>query len=67
MEILSKNYKDGCPTCNGVDAKSCARCHGRTTMCNWFNTSRGWTHSSELTFGEREEAEIILFKYRLNE
>lgn len=35
----------GCPTCDGVDPKSCVRCLGKTRMCDWMNTDSGWTHA----------------------
>lgn len=56
MEQLSKKTKRGCPTCDGVDAKSCMRCYGKTRMCDWFNTYSGWSHYTELTVAERNEA-----------
>jgi len=41
-------YKDskrkGCPTCDGVDPKSCMRCYGHTRMCDWVFTDNGWDH-----------------------
>jgi len=27
--------KKGCPTCNGVDPKSCLRCKGKTRLSDW--------------------------------
>ena len=56
IDILSKKKKRGCPTCDGVDAKSCMRCYGKTRMCDWFNAYSGWSHYSELTVEERGEA-----------
>lgn len=41
-EQLSKSKKKGCPTCDGIDAKSCMRCRGKTRMCDWYNTPTGW-------------------------
>ena len=52
MELYSKKKKLGCPTCDGVEAKSCLRCFGKTRMCDWFNTPDGWTHASELGIKE---------------
>jgi hypothetical protein len=57
MEQLSEKKKRGCPTCDGVDAKSCMRCNGKTRMCDWFNTYSGWSHYTELTVSERGEAD----------
>ena len=31
----------GCPTCNGIDSKSCARCKGRTYMAEWIGQPIG--------------------------
>lgn len=39
---LSEENRRGCPTCNGIDPKSCLRCRGRTRMCDWYETERGW-------------------------
>ena len=44
MEQYSQSKKRGCPTCGGVDPKSCMRCHGKTKMCNWWNTDLGWDY-----------------------
>jgi len=60
MEILSKKNKTGCPTCNGVAAKSCMRCRGRTKLWHWFNTPTGWAHFTQMKGDELKEAEIIL-------
>jgi hypothetical protein len=60
VKIFSNSQKRGCPTCNGVDAKSCMRCRGETFMCLWFNTDLGWSHLSELTLPEREQASKLL-------
>ena len=55
---LSKNKKRGCPTCGGIDAKSCMRCKGKTRLCDWRYTKTGWAHTSELTKEELEDLEI---------
>ena len=47
----SASKKRGCPTCDGIDPKSCMRCHGRTRLCDWVNTSTGWTPNAEITGG----------------
>ena len=39
----STSKKRGCPTCDGIDPKSCMRCRGRTRLCDWANTEMGWT------------------------
>ena len=39
--------KRGCPTCDGVDPKSCMRCYGKTRFCDWFFTTTGWSHVAE--------------------
>lgn len=44
MNKLSESKKRGCPTCEGVDARSCLRCRGKTRMCDWYNTDTGWAH-----------------------
>jgi hypothetical protein len=36
--------KRGCPTCNGLDAKSCLRCNGKTILKYWVTTSNGWAY-----------------------
>lgn len=46
---LSGRKKRGCPTCDGIDAKSCMRCNGRTKMCDWYNTEIGWSHMPHLS------------------
>ena len=63
MKQLSKKKKSGCPTCGGVDAKSCMRCNGKTRMCDWFDTCYGWTHYTELTVPERRDADAKLQVY----
>jgi hypothetical protein len=45
MERYSKSKKRGCPTCNGVDPKSCMRCHGKTRLCDWSLTKNGWENT----------------------
>ena len=55
MQQLGKSKRRGCPTCEGVDARSCMRCHGKTDMRDWWNTQTGWAHISELTDDERQQ------------
>jgi len=55
---FSEKKKRGCPTCDGVDAKSCMRCRGKTRMCDWHYTKNGWSHISELDIEERKELGI---------
>ena len=62
MEILSQENKLGCPTCEGIDPKSCAQCHGKTKLWQWFNTQMGWSHISQLKGDEIREAERILYE-----
>ena len=59
MERLSNKKKRGCPTYGGADAKFCMRCNGKTRMCDWFNTYSGWTHWTNLTVNERNEADSL--------
>lgn len=37
----SKSKKRGCPTCDGIDPKSCMRCLGKTRLCDWIYTKIG--------------------------
>lgn len=60
IDILSTKKKRGCPTCNGVDAKSCMRCYGKTRLCDWFNTYSGWSHYWDLTVEERRKADELI-------
>jgi hypothetical protein len=34
-----KSSKRGCPTCAGVDPKSCMRCYGKTKLSDWETDS----------------------------
>ena len=34
--------KRGCPTCAGVDPKSCMRCYGKTLLRDWWHGPTGW-------------------------
>lgn len=54
MTPLSKSKKRGCPTCDGVDPKSCLRCKGKTRMCDWYNTDKGWSFIPAITIGEKK-------------
>lgn len=42
MTTVSSSRKRGCPTCDGVDPKSCARCRGRTRLCDWHEWDHGY-------------------------
>ena len=56
-QILSRysdSTKRGCPTCDGVDPRSCMRCRGKTQQRHWFLTRTGYAHHSELSQAERE-------------
>ncbi len=59
MKSLSKKPKKGCPVCDGVDAKSCDRCRGKTRMCDWFLTDTGWAHYLDLTLFEKRKADRL--------
>ena len=48
----SNSKKRGCPTCDGVDPKSCMRCWGKTRLCDWVNTQTGWTPNVKLSGAE---------------
>jgi len=54
MTQYSKEKKCGCPTCDGIDAKTCMRCRGMTRMCDWWNASTGWAHVSELGTDQKQ-------------
>jgi len=41
MKQLDKSRKRGCPTCNGMDPKSCMRCYGKTLICEWYKDDVG--------------------------
>lgn len=56
MRQLSTSKKRGCPTCDGVDPKSCMRCHGKTRLCEWWVGKYGWTWWP-MELGEPEEAD----------
>lgn len=53
QEYLRNRYspsgKRGCPTCDGVDPKSCLRCRGKTRLCDWMNTENGWATVTRVT------------------
>ena len=59
MEQYSKLQKRGCPTCGGIDPRSCVRCQGKTIMMDWFITNLGYTHISELSLLDFEKADKI--------
>lgn len=44
MNKYSESKKYGCPTCDGVDSKSCMRCFGKTKLCDWFETEIGFDY-----------------------
>lgn len=50
-----KAKNGGCPVCDGVDPKTCMRCGGKTRLCDWFRTSMGWTHISEIDRRDDEQ------------
>ena len=55
MNADLKKEKRGCPTCAGINPKSCMRCNGKTKMFDWHYTKTGWTYISELTSDEIKE------------
>jgi hypothetical protein len=46
--VYSASKKRGCPTCAGIDAKSCMRCRGKTRLCDWVETDMGWTPNAKV-------------------
>ena len=34
----------GCPTCDGVEPKSCLRCYGKTRLFDWIFCDTGFEH-----------------------
>jgi len=52
MERYSDRKKRGCPTCDGVDAKTCMRCQGKARMCDWFLTDTGYAHVNQMSRGD---------------
>jgi hypothetical protein len=38
----SESKKRGCPTCDGIDPRSCMRCYGKPRLCDWMMTDTGW-------------------------
>ncbi len=52
MAVLSDSKKRGCPTCDGLDPKSCMRCKGKTRMCDWRRTDDGWAHLKTKPIGD---------------
>lgn len=57
--VLSQRRRRGCPTCEGVDPKSCMRCNGQSRMCDWFYTDTGWAHYFQMTRDEQRQADRI--------
>lgn len=39
--------------CDGIDAKNCVRCRGKTNLRDWWRTSTGIGHYSELSAQEK--------------
>lgn len=48
----------GCPTCDGVDPKSCLRCHGKTRLFDWILTDTGFEHRPMATPAQRPEGHV---------
>lgn len=42
MRKYSESKKKGCPTCDGIEPKSCMRCSGKVRLCDWVFTKMGW-------------------------
>lgn len=40
--VGTKSKKRGCPTCNGIDPKTCMRCYGKTRLCDWIWDATGY-------------------------
>ena len=38
-ELLARleSSKRGCPTCGGIDPRSCLRCFGKTSLAAWYS------------------------------
>lgn len=51
---LSASKKRGCPTCDGIDPRTCIRCRGKTRLCDWRVTPLGWKHEPDERLRERE-------------
>lgn len=56
MKEYSLSQRKGCPTCEGVDPKSCLRCKGKTLMLEWFLTDTGHAHVTQMSLDEFKEA-----------
>lgn len=61
MTTLPKRFIDsnkrGCPTCAGVDPKSCARCQGHTRLADWYETETRHCLWIDLTRDEQRALE----------
>lgn len=53
--LYNLSKKRGCPTCAGVDPKSCVRCFGKTRMCDWLVTDTGWQHRKTVNANTKEK------------
>lgn len=56
FEQLNKSNKRGCPTCDGIDPKTCMRCLGKTRLSDWYRTDNGWMTFAkiQIMIGEKE-------------
>lgn len=54
LDQLSASKKRGCPTCDGIDPRTCLRCRGKTRLCDWYNTPLGWAHGADAMLAARE-------------
>lgn len=37
--------KKGCPTCGGIDPKTCMRCYGKTRMYDWVKDGESYDYA----------------------
>jgi len=64
MALSDNKRKKGCPTCDGVDAKSCMRCRGKTRMCDWHfvkddkTGAMCWMHISQISEPQRKHLDV---------
>lgn len=57
VKQYSQSKKRGCPTCDGVDSKSCLRCRGKARLCDWYETDQGIIHIQTTIDIKRRESE----------
>ena len=49
------SHKRGCPTCAGINARSCMRCNGMTRLSEWYETETGCVPFHNLTVDEQDQ------------